>query len=265
MKTVLHIQSDSTDKADTFIIDDGEPMPYSDGIAEHVEAARLLNEATDWMKLSLPGNKNIRCYRSNKGTYIQSNYQNKDVVGRRIAFRFYTDSKSLDTACKILKDMSRKVNRQCDDIELSSLNLRDKSVNKDSFLFYQDTLIDGNGKIISSVNPEYQSMMSKFEQNGKNFKLENGFYFLKENNSLRGKVEQGFAKVMSVFTSNKNADNDKIYFIQSVFDDTFKFWIEAPKSIDDTINHLTNLSKYFEKQVSDSDLKTLKSKSNYGE
>lgn len=246
MKTILHIQSDSTDKADIFVIDDGVPMPFSDSIAEHMEAARMLNGAIDWMMISLPSNKNIRCYRSCKGTYIQSNYKEKDVVGRRIAFRFYTDSKSLDTACEILKEMSAKIGRQCDDIELSSLKQRDKSVNKqEAFLFYQNTLIDDNGNIVSSDNPKYQSMMSKFEQE-RNRQLENGFYFLKQKSKL------------NPFSS------DKILFIQSVFDDDYKFWIENPKSIDDTINHLTNLSKYFEKQVSDSDIKTLRSKSNYG-
>ena len=245
MKTILHIQSDSTDKADTFIIDGCVPMPFSDSIAEHIEAARMLNGAIDWMKIDLPNKKNLRCYRSCKGTYIQSNYKEKDVVGRRIAFRFYTDSKSLDEACGILKKMSAKIGHQCDDIELSSLKQRDKSVNQEAFLFYQNTLIDDNGNTVSPDNPKYQSMMLKFEQE-RNRQLENGFYFLKQKSKL------------NPFSS------DKILFIQSVFDDDYKFWIENPKSIEDTINHLNNLSKYFGKQVSDSDIKTLRSKSNYG-
>lgn len=274
MKSILYIQGQ---KDDTIIIDGKEPVPFSVDNNEHRDAAHCLNSATNWMKIPhQQEDGNLRCYRSENGIYIQSNYRDTDDVGRLIMFRFYTDLRSLGQACKILKDMSAKALRQCDDAEFHSLKIRDKSVNEDSFLFYRDTLIDDNGNTVSPDNPKYQSMMLKFEQKG-NRQLENGSYFLKSQPKQKNKswfndlVDKGRDLVdkgrdfLNLQRASKNVDYDQIYLIQSVFDDgIYKFWIENPKNIDDTINHLTNLSKYFDKSVNETDIKTLQSKSNYG-
>lgn len=250
MKTILYIQGQ---KDDIIVIDGKEPVPFSGDNDEHFNAAHLLNSTIDWMKIcpkKMDGN--LRCYRSEKGTYIQSNYQDKDDVGRLIMFRFYADSVDLECSCKSLNDLSKTVGYHCNQQELNAL-LRRKTVNENSFLYYQDRLIDENGNVISDKNPSYERMKKKLEPN-KNFDqrpLEQGFYCLKHE-SILGRLLSSSSK------------QDKICIIQSVFDDDFKFWIEKPQSIDDTIKHLNNLSKYFGKNVRESDIETINNKSNYG-
>ncbi|MBO7463879.1 MAG: hypothetical protein J6T96_14940 [Bacteroidales bacterium] len=242
MNAILYIQSQPTD---IIIIDDNEPLPFSSDNDEHIDAAKLFSSTIDWMKIppkQMDGN--LRCYRSEKGIYIQSNYLEKDDVGRLIMFRFYTSEIELDSACKTLIGTSAKVGHNCNKQEINALLTRQK-INGNSFMFYRDKLVDENGNIVNPNDSKHNSMMSKFEQKG-NRKLEKGFYFLKESR-------------LPIFGS------DKILFIQSVFDNDYKFWIKNPQSIDDTISHLNNLSKYFDKSVSEIDIKTLQSKSNYGE
>lgn len=258
MKTILYIQGQ---KDDIIVIDGKEPVPFSGDNDEHFNAAHLLNSAIDWMKIcpkKMDGN--LRCYRSEKGTYIQSNYQDKDDVGRLIMFRFYADSVDLEDTCKLLNELSKTVGYHCNQQELNAMRSR-KSVNNNSFLYYHDRLIDENGNVISPDIPIYKGMISKFEQS-KNFEqrsLEQGFYFFKPESKLSKLVRWVFN-----FGNKSSSSEDKIYFIQSVFDDVFKFWIENPQSIDDTIKHLNNLSKYFGKNVRESDIDTIKNKSNYG-
>ncbi|MBQ4407114.1 MAG: hypothetical protein II852_08905 [Bacteroidales bacterium] len=248
MSTILYTQNENPTVLDSIVIQGKTAMPFSSDNNEHIEAVRLLNSATNWLKIT-PENTdgNLRCYRSDKGIYIQSNYLEKDNVGRLMMFRFYTESVDLDSACNFLKEVSSQINRHCNPQEITSL-LRRKSVNNNSFILYRNKLIDENGNVVSPEDDQYNHMVSKFESN-KNFKVkksENGFYFLKPK------------KIWNPW------DSDKIYFIQSIFDDDFKFWIENPQDIDDTIRHLNNLSKYFDKSVSDSVINNLKNKSNYG-
>lgn len=246
MNTILYIQSKSSNEADTIVIDKGEPVAFTNSNYTHIEAARMLNSATDWMMIP-PKNMdgNLRCYRSEKGIYVQSNYVETDEVGRRIAFRFYTDSQSLDTVCKLLKEIS--ANHNCDEKELEALKRRGESVNQ-CFLFYQKTLIDGNGNVVKD------SCYDKFvktppEKSWCQHKMQfanSGYYFVEKYPLVEG----------------------KILFIESQFDDktdSFKFRIKQPNNNKETINTLTNLAKYFGKCVSDSDMNTLKNLSDYGE
>ena len=236
-KTTLYIQSETTTGKDTFVID-GKLCEDDD---ECSNAFKVLRVASDkWMPII-----ENHFYRSEKGIYLSSNFKNVDVAGRRIVFAFYTDSTNIDIACDWLRKISKEVaNYDCDEKEIASWRKKE-SINESAFMLCKDKLIDGNGNIISSNDKNYIKTLSKFEpwKNWKQLRLENGFYFL--NPSWFG-------------------INDKIHLVQYKNDSSFKFWIENPKSIDDTIDHLTKMSNYFGMSVNETDINILKHKTNYG-
>jgi hypothetical protein len=236
-KTILYIQSETTTGKDSFFID-GKRCEEDDECSNAFRDLRVANDK--WMPII-----ENHFYRSESGIYLSSNFKNFDAAGRRIVFAFYTDSTNINIACDWLMKISKEVtNYDCDEKEIASWRKKE-CINESVFLLCKDKLIDGNGNLISSNDKNYSKVLLKFtpRKNWKQQRLENGFYFL--NTSLFG-------------------INSKIHLVQYKEDSSFKFWIENPKSIDDTIDHLTKMSKYFGINISETDINILKHKANYG-
>lgn len=99
---------------------------------EQQQASKLIFEGRSWellhksiigslKKKQLLHNNVYISYKKGKGFYISSNYLEKDVIGRRIAFQFFCETDNIDVAVEELKKASQVIDKTCDAKELERL------------------------------------------------------------------------------------------------------------------------------------------------
>ena len=137
MKTFLYTQNESAIQKNTMIIDGDILDDFNDKAVE--EAFQVIKKMSDdrgkwqWLinfliKQGYIKSIQFRLSEKSSGVFIQSNFYEKDEVGRFMPFIFYSDNKNLLEANRILKQYSKQINRTYDEQALLRIDKAIKMV-----------------------------------------------------------------------------------------------------------------------------------------
>lgn len=134
MRTILWAQNESTDIKPTIMVDgnicedkEKAQQAFNELCSAH-DHLYLSPQKRDklWEKfkdLGFSHQANFAILKEGKGIYLQGNYENKDVRGRKLPYMFLVSGKtSFDEALALLREQSKKLNRMVNEKEVEILH-----------------------------------------------------------------------------------------------------------------------------------------------
>lgn len=123
MRTILWYQGSSTDSVDVYLLN-------GESVVDENQKQAIIKELSSYRKIKIHDigikktkeknilSENAKITRTDKGIFISSNFETTDVVGRKIVYEFYCESKDISTALEQLITISQKQDRKCNAAEL---------------------------------------------------------------------------------------------------------------------------------------------------
>ena len=125
-------QNKNSSLSNTVIDSDGEVLPYDKSNEVTVKIVDDLLEYQEISLLKFQGNNLYIRINPNGGTFISSNFSNKDDSGRKMAFMFFSENTNSKEVIQDLKFFSGLINRNLQEEDLIKIKNELTSNNKKS-------------------------------------------------------------------------------------------------------------------------------------